>query len=89
VTIPRNPDRPTPGLRPGKPHPSEQPYCGTAEIAILLGDVSRQRVYQLASDNRTFPAAAARLAQGDVWLTAAVLEWIREHRPELDVDGER
>jgi predicted DNA-binding transcriptional regulator AlpA len=53
---------------------------GAHEIRSLLGGkVTRQRVYQIVN-GKTFPHPYARLAQGKLWLTEDVEEWIREHR---------
>lgn len=51
---------------------------GAHEIRGLLG-VSRQRVYQLAS-RADFPEPVAVLAQGKVWVTDDIEEWIARHR---------
>ncbi|WP_233412858.1 DNA-binding protein [Nucisporomicrobium flavum] len=53
---------------------------GAHEIRVRLGGVSRQRVYQITS-RRYFPAPAADLQQGKVWLAEDVEAWIAEHRP--------
>jgi len=52
---------------------------GAGEIGRMLGCLSRRRVYRIVA-RRTFPAPAAELAQGTVWLTAEVEDWIRAHR---------
>ncbi len=52
---------------------------GTHEIRLLLGGISRQRVYQLTR-RRDFPRPAADLSQGKVWLTDDVEEWISSRR---------
>ncbi|WP_328469087.1 DNA-binding protein [Actinoplanes sp. NBC_00393] len=52
---------------------------GAAEISVLLGGVSRQRVYQLTR-RADFPAPVADLAQGKVWNADDVLAWIASHR---------
>jgi predicted DNA-binding transcriptional regulator AlpA len=52
---------------------------GAHEIRVRLGGISRQRVYQITS-RADFPAAAADLAQGKVWLVEDVEAWIAEHR---------
>jgi prophage regulatory protein len=49
---------------------------GAHEIRLLLGGVSRQRVYQLTS-RADFPAPVADLAQGKIWLAADVEAWIK------------
>ncbi len=53
---------------------------GAHEIRLLLGGISRQRVYQLTS-RRDFPKPIADLAQGKVWLADDVAAWIRSRRP--------
>lgn len=55
---------------------------GSAEIRHRLGDLSRQRVYQL-TQGRSFPEPIARLEMGNVWLAEDVEAWIAEHRSEL------
>ncbi len=61
---------------------------GTQEIRVMLGGVSRQRVYQITS-RKDFPKPVATLAQGKVWRRADVERWIRERRPELsDSEGD-
>ena len=54
---------------------------GAAEIQERLG-ISRQRTYILIS-RRDFPAPAATLKMGNVWLKADVEAWIAEKRPHL------
>lgn len=44
---------------------------GAHEIRARLGNISRQRVYQLTS-RADFPAPVADLAQGKVWLADEV-----------------
>jgi prophage regulatory protein len=56
---------------------------GTHEIRVRLGDISRQRAYQLTT-RRDFPAPVANLAMGSVWLAEDVEEWIKTHRNETD-----
>lgn len=56
---------------------------GSAEIRVLLGGVSRQRVYQITS-RRDFPEPVAELSMGNVWLAEDVEKWIAEKRPEMD-----
>ncbi|MFI7252319.1 hypothetical protein [Micromonospora chalcea] len=58
---------------------------GAAEIRVMLGGISKQRVYVITS-NRNFPDPVADLVQGKVWLKSDVQEWIKEHRPELAAD---
>ncbi|MDX5459678.1 hypothetical protein [Micromonospora tulbaghiae] len=58
---------------------------GAAEIRVMLGGISKQRVYVITS-HRNFPEPVADLVQGKVWLKSDVQEWIKEHRPELAAD---
>lgn len=60
--------------------PGSDDLVGAAEIARLLGDLSRQRVQQLV---RTygFPEPVARLDMGKVWWRVDVERWRAEHRP--------
>ena len=54
-------------------------YVGATEIRGLMHGVSRQRVYQLTK-HKDFPAPAAALAQGKVWVAEEVEAWIaRRH----------
>lgn len=55
---------------------------GSAEIATLLGGVSRTRIYQI-TQRRGFPDPVAELAMGNVWLAEDVERWVAEHRPEI------
>ncbi|MFG1677059.1 hypothetical protein [Micromonospora sp. NPDC049282] len=55
---------------------------GAAEIRVMLGGISKQRVYVITS-HRNFPEPVADLVQGKVWLKSDVQKWIKEHRPEL------
>lgn len=61
-----------------KPGPAD--LVGAAEIARLLGDLSRQRVQQLARTD-SFPEPVARLDMGKIWWRADVERWAAEHRP--------
>ncbi|MBQ1027802.1 AlpA family transcriptional regulator [Micromonospora sp. C95] len=56
---------------------------GSAEIRIMLGGVSRQRVYQITT-RRDFPEPVAQLSMGNVWLAEDVERWIAERRADLD-----
>jgi predicted DNA-binding transcriptional regulator AlpA len=56
---------------------------GSHEIRMMLGGVSRQRVYQITS-RRDFPEPVAELEQGRVWLAEDVERWFEEHRSALD-----
>lgn len=60
-------------------------YVGAAEIADMLGGVSRQRAHQIIT-RATFPKAAYEFRMGKIWRTAEVEAWIREHRPTIDAD---
>jgi prophage regulatory protein len=51
---------------------------GAHEIRDMMG-CCRQRVYRLTGRD-DFPAPAARLAQGTVWLADEVEEWITNRR---------
>jgi prophage regulatory protein len=55
---------------------------GAHEIRVMLGNISKQRVYVITS-HRNFPEPVADLMQGKVWRKSDVEEWIKEHRPEL------
>jgi prophage regulatory protein len=52
---------------------------GAHEIRMLLGGITRQRVYQITC-RPDFPAPAADLSQGKVWLTADVEKWVATRR---------
>ena len=52
---------------------------GAHEIRVLLGGVSRQRVYQITS-RPDFPTPIADLAQGKIWLAKDVEKWIAARR---------
>ncbi|MFI5493578.1 helix-turn-helix transcriptional regulator [Actinoplanes sp. NPDC051859] len=56
---------------------------GAHEIRRMLGEISRQRVYQLTS-RRDFPAPIAELAMSNVWLAADVETWIAERPSRAD-----
>jgi prophage regulatory protein len=53
---------------------------GAHEIRMLLGGITRQRVYQLTT-RPTFPEPVADLSQGKVWLATEVEEWVANRRP--------
>lgn len=55
---------------------------GNREIRLMLGDISRQRVYQLTA-RPDFPAPAASLCQGKVWRGEDVEAWISRRRRPL------
>ncbi|BEL03450.1 hypothetical protein Q0Z83_016410 [Actinoplanes sichuanensis] len=54
---------------------------GSYEIGILLGNLSRQRTYQITR-RASFPEPVAGLAQGQVWLGDQVEAWIAANRGE-------
>lgn len=58
---------------------------GSHEIRIMLGGISKQRVYVITS-HRNFPEPVADLMQGKVWRKSDVEAWIRAHRPESAQD---
>jgi prophage regulatory protein len=57
----------------------ERPLMGAHEIRMLLGGITRQRVYQLTC-RPDFPAPVADLSQGKVWRTADVQRWVTNRR---------
>jgi prophage regulatory protein len=52
---------------------------GAHEIRLMLGDISRQRTYQITS-KAGFPKPLADLEQGKVWLAEEVEVWITANR---------
>ena len=54
---------------------------GAGEIRIMLGGVSKQRVYQITT-RKGFPEPVATLRQGKVWRAEDVERWIRDNRSE-------
>jgi prophage regulatory protein len=52
---------------------------GAREIRERLGNLSRQRVYQITSDD-SFPKPVAVLKQGKIWAEEDFEAWIAEHR---------
>jgi len=63
--------------------PSRTALVGIFEIReLVLRRVSRDRVEELTFRD-DFPAPAATLAQGEVWLADDVEAWFREHTPAL------
>ena len=60
--------------------PGPDDLVGAAEIARLLGDLSRQRVQQLVRTDG-FPEPVARLDMGKVWWRADVERWAETNRP--------
>ncbi len=63
------------------PSPSGPPdLVGAAEIAEMLGGLSRQRVTQLTK-HAEFPAPALRLRMGSLWWAEDIRKWAAEHRP--------
>ncbi|MFI6079200.1 DNA-binding protein [Actinoplanes sp. NPDC051343] len=59
---------------------------GTAEMRLRLGDISRQRVYQL-TQRKDWPAPYDDLIQGRVWKRQDIEAWVRRHRPDLADPG--
>jgi predicted DNA-binding transcriptional regulator AlpA len=55
---------------------------GSGEIRIMLGGVSKQRVYQITT-RKGFPDPVAVLIQGKVWLAEDVEKWIKQNRTTL------
>jgi predicted DNA-binding transcriptional regulator AlpA len=55
---------------------------GAGEIRIMLGGVSKQRVYQITT-RKGFPDPVAVLIQGKVWLAEDVEKWIKQNRAAL------
>lgn len=53
---------------------------GAAEIAEMLGGISRQRVTQLTK-HAEFPPPALRLRMGALWWADEVRQWAADHRP--------
>ena len=60
--------------------PGPDDLVGAAEIARLLGGLSRQRVQQLIG-TEGFPEAIVRLDMGKVWFRPEVEQWAAENRP--------
>jgi len=60
---------------------------GAHEIRIRLGGISRQRTYQITRRD-DFPRPAADLAQGKVWYTEDVEDWMKRHRQDQAVTDE-
>ncbi|MFE9690074.1 hypothetical protein [Micromonospora sp. NPDC005806] len=58
---------------------------GAAEIRLMLGGVSRQRV-NVITNSKGFPDPYTTLIMGKVWVRADVEAWIATHRPELATD---
>ena len=54
---------------------------GLAEIRDLLRqEISKEHVERLAFGEDDFPAPAASIAQGDIWLRDEVAAWLGTHR---------
>lgn len=51
---------------------------GSAEIRVMLGGISRQRVYQITI-SKGFPDPYVELEMGKVWLKSDVERWMRDH----------
>ncbi|MFF3866932.1 hypothetical protein [Micromonospora sp. NPDC001898] len=58
---------------------------GAAEIRVMLGNVSRQRV-SVVTNSKSFPDPYQELTMGKVWRKTDVEKWIKEHRPDLATD---
>lgn len=56
---------------------------GPREVAAMLG-VTRQRLTQLRSDHKDFPAPWVSLGTGAIWRDADVVAWAKAHgrKPE-------
>ncbi|MEV6638075.1 DNA-binding protein [Actinoplanes sp. NPDC051470] len=61
---------------------------GMHEVRMLLGDVSKQRAYQITNKTH-FPKPAADLAQGRIWRAEEVEAWVAEHRHRLGEPAEQ
>ncbi|MEU3457859.1 hypothetical protein ABZ671_30355 [Micromonospora sp. NPDC006766] len=59
---------------------------GTAEIRLMLGGISRQRVDVIVS-SKGFPDPVETLIMGRVWLRSDVERWIAQHRPDPTADS--
>jgi prophage regulatory protein len=57
-----------------------QRLAGLAEVAELLGGVSRQRAAEI-TERKSFPEPIDTIAAGRVWDRAEVEAWIKEYRP--------
>lgn len=55
---------------------------GPAEIGIMLGGISRQRVQQLVTSDG-FPEPEVNLAMGKVWKRSDVASWAAEHGRDI------
>lgn len=55
---------------------------GPTEVGKILGNLSRQRVYQITVQP-DFPAPVAELAQGKVWLGEQVEAWAAARRARI------
>ena len=66
----------------------DYPVVGAAEIAEMLGGLSRQRVSQLTTDEE-FPAPIARLAMGSVWRYDDVKAWAERRGRSVHPIGRR
>jgi prophage regulatory protein len=61
---------------------------GAHEIRSMLGDISRQRAWQITSRD-DFPKPVAHLMQGMFWFAEDVEEWRDEHRSGMDAGSPR
>ncbi|MTK01800.1 hypothetical protein FF096_07130 [Micromonospora sp. CP22] len=55
---------------------------GAAEIRVMLGNVSRQRV-NVVINSKGFPDPYQTLVMGKVWDKQDVARWLAENRPNL------
>jgi prophage regulatory protein len=55
---------------------------GPTEVGKILGNLSRQRVYQITIQP-DFPEPVAELAQGKVWLGEQVEAWAANRRVRI------
>jgi prophage regulatory protein len=66
--------------------PDVHHLVGPAEIARMLGGISRQRVQQLIK-REDWPAPEVTLEMGKVWKRADIARWAQDHgRAITDVD---
>jgi prophage regulatory protein len=68
------PSRQAPSRQPPKIWKVDVQVVGAAEIAEMLGGLSRQRVSQLTAEDG-FPAPLQRLRMGSVWRYADIAAW--------------
>jgi prophage regulatory protein len=56
---------------------------GAREIRSMLGDISRQRAWQL-TNREDFPEPMAQLTEGRFWFVEDVEDWRDKHRGGVD-----